>query len=483
MKPIHDLRHGVGPAAGFVLALLVATCAQTTVALAQGAGNDEYLRNTLPEESQIDDGNAVYRIVGGAGATPGAWPSMIGIYMRSFAEGRIPMCGGTVIDGRWVLTAAHCVYQKEAREFFIREGANRAGSGRSIDVSRIIVHEDYQHARHLNDVALMELATPATSPRQLLLRSDMRSELLADKTQATVIGYGVTRPGINVGSDTLLQVDLPLVSQARCAAALDSNSITDATVCAGTDEGGKDSCQGDSGGPLFVRDRKNQPLQVGVVSWGKGCAQPGKYGVYASVGYFEAWIRQRVANASFAPAREAVSPNDHVMEDLTSGSDGHPGGLAQVNIDLLPRSEVRVGELVTVRITSSVPGRLLVFNESFDGPSYQLFPNQFSGRNQNGQPRDAIGAGRRITIPGPTDEFALRIRPPLGKNRLVAVVMPTAVDVGDLLKVNEGMQPIRDLTGLLRTLAERETAARNLGLEPAAPKNRAIGTREYEIVQ
>lgn len=56
-------------------------------------------------------------------------------------------------------------------------------------------------------------------------------------------------------------------------------------VCAGYENGGFDSCQGDSGGPLV-----SDGVLVGVVSWGKGCAEPGFPGVYAKVSAVREWI-------------------------------------------------------------------------------------------------------------------------------------------------------------------------------------------------
>lgn len=61
--------------------------------------------------------------------------------------------------------------------------------------------------------------------------------------------------------------------------------ITDRMMCAGYTKLRKDSCQGDSGGPLVF----NSTL-IGIVSWGHGCATPGKYGVYTVVSLQKAWI-------------------------------------------------------------------------------------------------------------------------------------------------------------------------------------------------
>ena len=86
----------------------------------------------------------------------------------------------------------------------------------------------------------------------------------------------------------LMQVNVPVVSESSCRKAYGS-SIHDSMVCAGLDEGGKDSCQGDSGGPMVCEDNGKFFLE-GVVSWGYGCAVPGKYGVYARVRYLRQWI-------------------------------------------------------------------------------------------------------------------------------------------------------------------------------------------------
>uniref|UniRef100_A0A8D0ADB2 trypsin n=1 Tax=Sander lucioperca TaxID=283035 RepID=A0A8D0ADB2_SANLU len=76
---------------------------------------------------------------------------------------------------------------------------------------------------------------------------------------------------------TLQEVSVPLVSITQCNAAY--GIITSNMICAGLPAGGKDSCQGDSGGPLVTKSGSTW-VQVGVVSFGKGCALPGYPGVY-----------------------------------------------------------------------------------------------------------------------------------------------------------------------------------------------------------
>ena len=85
-------------------------------------------------------------------------------------------------------------------------------------------------------------------------------------------------------------MNVPIVSNDTCnSAEAYSGKISTTEICAGIKEGGKDSCQGDSGGPLVINDNV-EFVQAGVVSWGEGCAVANKYGVYARVNAFNAWV-------------------------------------------------------------------------------------------------------------------------------------------------------------------------------------------------
>ena len=101
-------------------------------------------------------------------------------------------------------------------------------------------------------------------------------------------GFGRLSSG-GPSPSVLMQVSVPIVPQDKCKKTYGS-SIHDSMVCAGLDKGGKDSCQGDSGGPMVCEYNRKFFLE-GVVSWGRGCAAPKNYGVYARVRVLSKWVR------------------------------------------------------------------------------------------------------------------------------------------------------------------------------------------------
>jgi hypothetical protein len=526
---------------------LAAACVLALPRTAAAQGPAQEVRSDWPAADAIGavNGQQVvgYRIVGGTTAPAGAWPSVVAIYKRGFANGRIPICGGTIVDRQWVLTAAHCVYRQAAGTFFIREGALNlsGGSGRTINVTQVVWHERFSPSPPANDIALLRLETPSQQPAQTLLAGAGRATVLRAGALATVVGYGRVRPQpMNAapgfqsgpGSDILLQVDLPVVETDRCRARYNAQAINDGTVCAGYEDGGRDSCQGDSGGPLFVRGALGAPVQVGIVSWGPGCAQPRAYGVYTSVGQFEGWIRQRASGASFsgaappsataqanprppagaapqrpppqaagqrppsagqrpppaqgaAPAAAAVPATAaFAVTDATLGSalatqaEVAPSQVAQVTVDVVP-ARVMVGQTFTVRVTSTVAGDLVVFNEDERGNMFQIFPNQHARGTLPGQAPTRIAAGQTITIPGPGDGFALRVTPPAGANRIIAAVVPVEAHVDQVTAAAQSMENLGDPQAYLEALADRISTSRGVAVEP---RSQAFGQRHYEIV-
>ncbi|XP_037644331.1 uncharacterized protein prss56 [Sebastes umbrosus] len=96
-------------------------------------------------------------------------------------------------------------------------------------------------------------------------------------------------------ADVVMEAKVPLLPQSTCKSALGKELVTNTMLCAGYLSGGIDSCQGDSGGPLIYQDRISGRFQLyGITSWGDGCGEKGKPGVYTRVSAFSDWIQSEI---------------------------------------------------------------------------------------------------------------------------------------------------------------------------------------------
>ncbi len=257
--------------------------------------------------------STVAKIVGGTTAPAGKFPFQTALIFAGTPNGSEhfgQFCGGSLIAQDWVLTAAHCVPDTDPDEVNVYIGSIVLPSGGSspapvgaerIQVDGIIVHEDYDPATNDNDIALLHLVGPAPGDLATTLTADadLDKKYVVPLGDAVVIGWGATAEGGRT-TPQLNRVWVDLQDRALCQAnyqqVIPSIQITDNMICAGLPEGGQDSCQGDSGGFLGAPVGDGQYVQLGIVSWGVGCARPKLFGIYTRVGNYADWMDEQMAN-------------------------------------------------------------------------------------------------------------------------------------------------------------------------------------------
>jgi secreted trypsin-like serine protease len=269
----------------------------------------------VPAATPAQAAVATTRIFGGTPPTR-QWPAQ---GFLEIAPNRI--CAGTLVSGRWFLTAGHCVtvpgtttrLAPTAFRVNLGESDRTQFSGpERFDVDRVAL--DPLYARRTmsstHDVALLHLARPteasvAFEPMRIVTAAE--SGLWGPGTVATVVGWGASVKDGPLAT-TLQQAGVPILTDQTCGAAyplLDPDPFDVlAMFCAG--DGTADTCTGDSGGPIMV-PRGDTFVLAGVTSYGLDCGNSAKPGVYARVGapVINQWVRSQIPTAaiSISPAR------------------------------------------------------------------------------------------------------------------------------------------------------------------------------------
>lgn len=293
-----------------------------SIALALGALSTVGIAQASDIQLKLKQQNNLPKIIGGVITPDGERP-----WMASLQWDGQHFCGGSVIDRRWILTAAHCVEdvsEQDLGSIKVQVNVNDLSSsseGEHHSVVKVYNHPGYAQGQS-TDVALLYLGSEISPsiPAIALADDNMMAEGAGPGTVATVSGWGNTSINGENFPDLMHKVDVPLVSNQVCNGPDAYNgSVQDSELCAGHAEGGQDSCQGDSGGPLTVYFN-GQENQVGVVSWGEGCALPNKYGVYARVSELKSWIDSTMSGSPDVPPTDPDLPGDDPQPPVDDGT-------------------------------------------------------------------------------------------------------------------------------------------------------------------
>ncbi|MDJ1130869.1 serine protease [Streptomyces iconiensis] len=245
----------------------------------------------LAPQAQAHDQDPDRAVIGGYPVRAASHPWVVALSSRDrFGSSRSgQFCGGALVGPRTAVTAAHClsrnvlgVEPSQVRDLRVITGRGDLSgtSGKEIPVASVRVNPEYDSGTNKGDIAVLRLSS-AVPQKSVIRMAEKNDPAYRAGTPADVFGWGDTT-GSGSYATTLRAARVKVMEDAVCARAYpgsDKGTFDAATMlCAGVESGGRDACQGDSGGPLIASGKL-----VGLVSWGVGCGERGRPGVYTRV--------------------------------------------------------------------------------------------------------------------------------------------------------------------------------------------------------
>lgn len=253
----------------------------------------------------------ISRIVGGTTIAENSWSWLVHIKADRQVD-----CQGAILNSKWILTAAHCC-NRPVKQYRVWSGVHdtkKRNFNEKHKVKQLIRHDGYSQYHNDNDICLVELQDEINFNKAASFGclGDLNERVEDVYDQCYVAGGGLTQYD-GKKSDFIQSIKVNIFSHEQCIAGSKYKKyhVKDSIeFCAGYMEGGKDACQGDSGGPLVCVNSKNEPVIHGLVSWGDGCANPEKPGVYTRVGNYLNWISQQITGEMLPDASETIETEE-----------------------------------------------------------------------------------------------------------------------------------------------------------------------------
>jgi len=237
------------------------------------------------------------RIVNGEKANVGEYPWIVSIHINDRFE-----CGGTILNERWIISAAHCFMdyglENPASYVSVKVGSTDVTEGTKYDISKIIKHNSYDFGNYSSpDIALLKTKTDILKQKQgdiNLVNSiclPKRKEEEPQSNSLVVIGWGNQKRTDDNDTEILMKVSVPVINDALCDSKYLSAKVLNSQICAKSVI--KAACHGDSGGPAF-EFVNGRAVLIGIVSWGNESCAFGYPQVYTQVSYFLDWIEENM---------------------------------------------------------------------------------------------------------------------------------------------------------------------------------------------
>ncbi|XP_055636268.1 chymotrypsin-C-like [Toxorhynchites rutilus septentrionalis] len=238
------------------------------------------------------------RVVGGVDALPHQFPAIVSL-QRVVLNRSSHVCGGSIINPLWILTAAHCITELPAGTRFLIWAGSHNISAEEENTRQIravvysITHPDYQGGVNPSDIAVMRMERPLEYTQYVQESIFPQPGEVFESGPSVLAGWGSTGGVILPRLPDILQTaEKPLLDFDTCERANGAGSPLGPTnICTGPLSGGVAACSGDSGGPLYVVDNNGLQKQIGIVSWGWfPCGTVGRPSVYVGVPSYIEWV-------------------------------------------------------------------------------------------------------------------------------------------------------------------------------------------------